>query len=213
MQGPRTPPPLVGGGWGEEGVNLFATPTLTLPVKGEDSLFLVVVPGLAALILLNWQGRPAGRPDRDDRGQVISLAAPPQRLVSLYGGLSEILIALGLKDRIVAHIQGDESLTNIPTVGTHLQPNVEMILALKPDLVLQGGVPKGMPALKKLESEGVPVAMFAPHDFPGLFSLIQRLGVLTGTGEAAAALNRGLEDRLAASGPAPAGNPTRPGLL
>ena len=133
----------------------------------------------------------------DDRGQVISLAAPPQRLVSLYGGLTEILMALGVKDRIVAHIQGDESLSNIPTVGTHLQPNVEMILALKPDLVLQGGVPKGMPALKKLESEGVPVAMFAPQDFQGLFSLIQRLGVLTGKGEAAAALNRGLEERLA----------------
>ncbi len=133
----------------------------------------------------------------DDRGQAISLAAPPQRLVSLYGGLSEILIALGLKDHIVAHIQGDESLTNIPTVGTHLQPNVEMILALKPDLVLQGGVPKGMPALKKLESEGVPVAMFAPQDFQGLFSLIQRLGLLTGKAEAAAALNRNLTERLA----------------
>lgn len=133
---------------------------------------------------------------KDDRGQEISLKTPPQRLVSLYGGLSEILIALGLKDHIVAHIQGDESLTDIPTVGTHLQPNVEMILALKPDLVLQGGVPKGMPALKKLESEGVPVAMFAPQDFPGLFRLIERLGVLTGKGEAAAALKRRLADRL-----------------
>lgn len=133
----------------------------------------------------------------DDRGQEISLKTPPQRLVSLYGGLSEILIALGLKDHIVAHIQGDESLTNIPTVGTHLQPNVEMILALKPDLVLQGGVPKGMPALKKLESEGVPVAMFAPQDFKGLFSLIQRLGLLTGKAEPAAALNRNLTERLA----------------
>ncbi len=134
---------------------------------------------------------------KDDRGQEISLAAPPQRIVSLYGGLTETLIALGLKDRLVAHIQGDESLPNLPTVGTHLQPNVEMILALKPDLVVQGGVPKGMPALKKLEAEGVPVAMFAPQDFPGLYSLIQRLGALTGTGEAATALNHGLETRLA----------------
>ena len=71
-------------------------------------------------------------------------------------------------------------------VGTHLQPNVEMILALKPDLVVQGGVAKGLPAFEKLEAEGVPVAMFAPHDFPGLFSMIQRLGALTGRSEAAA---------------------------
>ena len=133
---------------------------------------------------------------RDDLGQQVSLKSPPQRIISLYGGLTEVLIALGLKDRVVAHIQGDESLNNLPTVGTHLQPNVEMILALKPDLVVQGGVPKGMPALKKLEAEGVPVAMFAPHDFTGLFSAIQRLGALTGRSEAAEALNRGLEDRL-----------------
>jgi iron complex transport system substrate-binding protein len=133
---------------------------------------------------------------RDDLDQPVSLPSAPQRLISLYGGLTEILIALGLKDRVVARIQGDDSLQNIPAVGTHLQPNVEMILALKPDLVVQGGVPKGMPALKKLEAEGVPVAMFAPHDFAGLFSTIQRLGALTGREEAAASLNRHLEEQL-----------------
>jgi iron complex transport system substrate-binding protein len=133
---------------------------------------------------------------RDDRSQEISLAAPPRRIVSLYGGLTEVLLALGVAGNVVARIQGDGTLKNIPTVGTHLQPNVEMILALKPDLVVQGGVPKGIPALKRLEAEGVPVAMFAPHDFPGLFSMIQRLGVLTGRGQAAASLNRNMEQRL-----------------
>jgi cobalamin transport system substrate-binding protein len=134
---------------------------------------------------------------QDDLGQEITLTSPPQRLVSLYGGLTETLIALGLKDRIVAHIRGDESLSDAPMVGTHLQPNVEMILALKPDLVVQGGVSKGMPALQKLKAEGVRVAMFAPHDFVGLLSMIQRLGVLTGRTEAAAALNHNLEGHLA----------------
>ncbi|MDD2900975.1 MAG: ABC transporter substrate-binding protein [Syntrophales bacterium] len=133
---------------------------------------------------------------RDDRGKEISLAAPPRRIVSLYGGLSEILEALGVADRVVARIQGDDTLQKIPTVGTHLQPNVEMILALKPDLVVQGGVSKGMPALRKLEAEKVPVALFAPHDFPGLFSVIRRLGVITGRDKAAATINRGMEKRL-----------------
>jgi iron complex transport system substrate-binding protein len=133
----------------------------------------------------------------DDRGATVALAANPRRIISLYGGLTEILSALGAGDRVVARISGDNTLTGIPTVGTHLQPNVEMILALKPDLVVQGGVSKGMPALAKLAAAGVPVAMFAPRDFAGLFSTITRLGVLTGRQEAAAALTRSMEANLA----------------
>src|SRR5208337_3390676 len=133
---------------------------------------------------------------RDDLGQEVSLAVPPQRIVSLYGGLTEVLAALGLADKLVAGIQGDNRLADLPRVGTHLQPNVEMILALKPDLVVQGGVSKGLPALKKLEAAGVPIAMFAPHDFSEIFSVITRLGELTGTQEAAAALNRAMDEKL-----------------
>ncbi len=132
----------------------------------------------------------------DDRDAAVNLTAPPQRIISLYGGLTEILSALGVAGRVVARTQGDETIKGIPTVGTHLQPNVEMILALKPDLVVQGGVAKGMPALKRLEAAQVPVAMFAPHDFDGLFSTITRLGVLTGRGEAAEALTRSMEAKL-----------------
>jgi iron complex transport system substrate-binding protein len=133
----------------------------------------------------------------DDRGATVALAANPRRIISLYGGLTEILSALGAGDRVVARISGDNTIKGIPTVGTHLQPNVEMILALKPDLVVQGGVSKGMPALAKLAAAGVPVAMFAPRDFAGLFSTITRLGALTGRQEAAAALTRSMEAKLA----------------
>lgn len=143
----------------------------------------------------------------DDQGATVTLAAPPQRIISLYGGLTEILSALGAGNRLVARTQGDETIKDIPTVGTHLQPNVEMILALKPDLVVQGGVAKGMPALKRLESAGVSVAMFAPHDFAGLFSTITRLGALTGQTEAAAALNRSMQAQLGAVAERVAGRP------
>jgi iron complex transport system substrate-binding protein len=143
----------------------------------------------------------------DDRGATVTQAAPPRRIISLYGGLTEILSALGAADRVVARTQGDETLKGIPTVGTHLQPNVEMILALKPDLVVQGGVAKGMPALKRLEMAQVPVVMFAPRDFSGLFATITRLGALVGRQEAAAALNRSLAARLEAVARRVAGQP------
>lgn len=143
----------------------------------------------------------------DDHGTAVTLAAPPQRIISLYGGLTEILKALGVGNRIVACTQGDGTIKGIPTVGTHLQPNVEMILALKPDLVVQGGVAKGIPAFKRLEAAQVPVAMFAPHNFAGLFSTITRLGALTGKPEAADALNRSTQAKLADVAKRVAGRP------
>jgi len=149
---------------------------------------------LFSLILLG-QGLAASE-IQDDRGRTVTLNGPPQRLISLYGGLTEVLAALGLAPRLVARTQGDETLKGLPTVGTHLQPNVEMILALKPDLVVQGGVPKGLPALKRLEAEDIPVALFAPRDFAGLFGVIQRLGKLTGQTQAAAALVGSMEAKL-----------------
>lgn len=143
----------------------------------------------------------------DDRGEMVRLAAPPERIISLMGGLTEILAALGVADRLVGRIQGDQTVRGVPTVGTHLQPNVEMILALKPDLVVQGGVAKGLPALARLTAEGVPVALFDPRDFAGVFATIRRLGTLTGREAAAEVLVAELEARLAKVAQAVAGKP------
>ena len=133
----------------------------------------------------------------DDRGRTIAVTQPPQRIISLYGGLTEILEALGVAGRIVARTQGDETLPDLPAVGTHLQPNVEMIVALRPDLVVQGRVSKAMPALERLEREGLTVAMFAPEDFRGLFGTVARLGLLTGREAEARSLVSRLEAELA----------------
>ena len=161
-------------------------------MKARGLIFLLVLfIGLSAQV---W----AASQIVDDRGQTITLAQPPPRIISLYGGLTEVLVALGLGPQVVARTQGDDCLKGLPTVGTHLQPNVEMILALRPDLVVQGGVPKGLPALKRLEAEGLVVAMFAPRDFHGLFSVIKRLGILTGQSPAAAALIGSMQEKLAA---------------
>jgi iron complex transport system substrate-binding protein len=147
-----------------------------------------IIPGMVILCLLAGVSPLRAATIQDDQGTSVTLTQPPQRIISLYGGLSEILVALGLAHQVVACTQGDGTIKGIPTVGTHLQPNLEMILALKPDLVVQGGVAKGLPVLKKLEVEKVPVAMFAPHDFPELFITITRMGKLTGREEKAADL-------------------------
>ena len=78
----------------------------------------------------------------DDTGAKVCLDAPPRRAVSLYGAFTETLAALGAADTLVARTKSDDSvpaLVRLPVVGTGLRPNVEYLLALRPDLVVSRG--------------------------------------------------------------------------
>ena len=120
----------------------------------------------------------------DDAGQTVVLPKPAQRLIALYGAYNEILAEMGLLDRLVGRTKADTQPPEIiakPSIGTHMRPNVEMILGLQPDLIIQAaGAQEAMPGLEQLRQQGVAVAVFHPDSFNSLFSVIQRLGVLTG---------------------------------
>ena len=68
-----------------------------------------------------------------------AVAAPPQRIVSLSPNLTEIVFALGLGDKVVG-VSSDSDwpaeANSKPKVGTFWQPNIEVIIAAKPDLVV-----------------------------------------------------------------------------
>ncbi len=138
----------------------------------------------------------------DDTGQAVVLSKPAQRIIALYGAYNEILAEMGLLDRLVGRTKADTQPPEImakPSIGTHMRPNVEMILGLKPDLIIQdAGAQDAMPGLDQLRQQGVPVAVFHPDTFNSLFAVIQRLGVLTGEPGRAEALTKKLQDKLAA---------------
>jgi iron complex transport system substrate-binding protein len=160
---------------------------------------------LVVLALLVTAGTPAWGGSQqicDDAGQTVVLPKPADRIIALYGAYNEILAGMGLADRLVgrtkADIQPPEILAK-PSIGTHMRPNVELILGLKPDLIIQdAGSQEAMPGLDQLRQQGVPVAVFHPTSFDKLFTVIQRLGVLTGQPDRAEALNKELQARLAA---------------
>lgn len=136
----------------------------------------------------------------DDLGQVITLKAPAKRIISLYGAYSEILFAMGLGERLVARTRADRSppaILNKPSVGTHLRPNMELVLGLQPDLIIQAsGRKHGHEVIRQIQQKGYTVASFQPTTFQELFSVIQRLGTLTGEEEAAGLLVNRLQGRL-----------------
>jgi iron complex transport system substrate-binding protein len=75
----------------------------------------------------------------DGRGVAVELPQPPRRIVSLLPSLTETVCALGGCERLVgvdrysnwpAHVKA------LPVVGGGIDPHIEAIVALKPDLVL-----------------------------------------------------------------------------
>lgn len=138
---------------------------------------------------------------RDDQGRTIELEKPAQRIIPLYGAFAEMLFAIGAGDHVIARTRADvfsAGVKELPSVGTHMKPNVEMIIGMKPDLVIQSASRReAIPGMESLDRAGIPVAVFDPKDFAGIFSTMSRLGELTGREQKAESLIKSLKNRLA----------------
>jgi len=136
----------------------------------------------------------------DDLGQIIALKEPAERIISLYGAYSEILFAIGAGDRLIARTMADRfppAILDKPSVGTHLRPNMELVLGLQPDLIIHAvGRKHGHEVIRQIQQKGLTVAVFQPRNFAELFSVIDRLGILTGEEAKAQALVKGQSSRL-----------------
>ncbi|OGR34320.1 MAG: hypothetical protein A2051_06340, partial [Desulfovibrionales bacterium GWA2_65_9] len=113
-----------------------------------------------------------------------------------------ILDGLGRAGAIVARTNADRlpaSIMRLPVIGTHMRPNIEAVLAQRPDLVLQlAGRKEASLPVEALRKHGLKVAVFHASTFAELFSVIRRVGLLTGSEEQAEVMVRGLEMRLTA---------------
>jgi len=83
----------------------------------------------------------------------------PRRVVSIGPSMTDIVVALGMADRLVGVTRFDDAseVRAVERVGGFLDPSVEKVVALRPDLVLwltDGGA---MPALSKIADLGMPV--------------------------------------------------------
>lgn len=115
---------------------------------------------LAASAFIAGQSRTI----KDDLGREWTIGPPPRRIVSLAPNVTEILFALGLEERIVGvtrYCDYPAGALNKDKVGGLVDPGLEKISALKPDLILAF---RGNPvrALGKMRSLGLPVFSLEP---------------------------------------------------
>lgn len=116
----------------------------------------------------------------DDRGERVTLARPPQRIVSLLPSLTETVCALGQCQRLVGrdrYSNHPASVRALPQVGGGLDPSVEAIVALQPDLVLLATSSR---AAQRLQSLGLTVAAFEPRSHAGVKRVLEQVGQLLG---------------------------------
>ncbi len=114
------------------------------------------------------------------------MARPPARIVSLAPNLTEIVFLLGRQDRLVGvtrFCNYPPDASRLPKVGGVVDPDVERIVAARPDLVLctTDGNPKER--IKVLEETGIPCFAAAPQDLAAVFRTIETVGVLLGVPE------------------------------
>ena len=114
----------------------------------------------------------------DDRGVSVTLAQSPQRIVSLLPSLTESVCALGQCQRLVGvdrYSNYPASVRSLPVVGGGLDPNIEAIVALKPDVVILATSSR---ASQRLESLGIKVVALEPKSHADVQRVLKKVGML-----------------------------------
>ncbi|HNM39309.1 MAG TPA: helical backbone metal receptor, partial [Giesbergeria sp.] len=146
---------------------------------------VIVVAVLLMLLLLMWgTARAQGVQLTDDRGRTVQLARTPQRIVSLLPSLAETVCALDQCQRLVGvdrYTNWPESVRKLPQVGGGLDPNIEAIVALRPDVVLMATSSR---AAARLESLGIPAVALEPKTHADVQRVLGKVGQLLGVPDA-----------------------------
>ncbi len=114
----------------------------------------------------------------DDRGVTLAFAQPPQRIVSLLPSLTETVCDLGHCERLLAvdtFSNWPDRVKALPHVGGLEDANIEMIVALKPDIVFSAVSSR---AVGRLEALGLKVFAMEPKTLADVQHAMQRIGAL-----------------------------------
>ena len=117
---------------------------------------------------------------QDDRLQPVTLTKTPQRIVSLLPSLTETVCALGPCERLVGvdrYSNWPERVKALPRMGGGLDPNIESIVAQKPDLVLLAGSTRG---IERMQALGLTVLQLEPRSHADVQRVLRTVALALG---------------------------------
>jgi iron complex transport system substrate-binding protein len=124
-------------------------------------------------------------------------AAAPRRIVSLIPAVTEMLFAIGAGARVIAVSSFDTyppQVQKLPRVGALIDPDVERILSLRPDLVVAFATQTTL--LEQLARAKIPIYVYRHAGLADVLTTIRDIGTRVGREQAAADLTRSLETRI-----------------
>lgn len=140
---------------------------------------------------------PVSAQESDLSGQA-DVSDFPHRIISLAPTHTEILYALGLQERIVGvtdYCNCPEKAGKKEVVGGFADPDIDRILALKPDLVLAFGTIQ-RPVVEELEKRKQRVFWTYPHTVDAALQSFETIGTMTGKRLIAEQLTRSIRNRI-----------------
>jgi iron complex transport system substrate-binding protein len=123
--------------------------------------------------------------------------AQAQRIISIIPATTEMLFAMGAGDRVVAIGSYDKfppEVEKLPRVGALLDPDVERIISLRPDLVVLYGTQQDLRT--QLDRARIPYFPYVHKGLPDISETIRALGARIGAGDRANALAARLEQQI-----------------
>jgi iron complex transport system substrate-binding protein len=140
-----------------------------LKLSGLAGVFFVLCTGLAQAVTV-----------RDDRQQEVSFSQAPARIVSLLPSLTETVCALGQCRKLVGldrYSNWPASVRQLPRLGGGLDPNIELVVAQRPDLVLMATSARGA---ERLQALGITVLALEPRTHADLQRVLNTLAQVLG---------------------------------
>jgi cobalamin transport system substrate-binding protein len=129
----------------------------------------------------------------------VKVSYPPRRIVSLAPNLTEIVFALGAADRlagVTSYCDYPPAARDKEKVGDTIQPNLEKIIGLKPDLVLISTSSQLEQITSRLDQLTIPVYVTGPRTVAEVVSSIRALGEVIDALEKATDLADSMDRRI-----------------
>lgn len=135
--------------------------------------------------------------------------AEAQRVVTLAPSLSEVVLALGARERLVGvtRFDDDPRVAKVPRVGGYNDPQPEAVLSVKPDLVLAQPAPANRGPVEAVARLGIPIEAFSLTTVSDIEGAILGIAQLLGVPDKGREIDDAIERARASARSSTAGKP------